>query len=51
MFGLITSFLAVFNNIAIQAPSSNPLWSEPLQGACVVCHIVDCQTRWLTSWG
>lgn len=49
--GFITSLLAVFNDIAIQAPSSNPLWGEPLQAARVVCHIMHCQTRWLASWG
>lgn len=47
----ITSFLAVFNNVAVEAPSSNLLWSEPLQAASCVCHIMDCQTGWLASWG
>lgn len=51
MFGLITSFLAVFNDVAVQAPSSNPLWGEPLQGTCAVRYVMHRQTRWLTSRG
>lgn len=47
----VTSVLAVFNNVAIQAPGSYLLWSEPLQAACAVCHIAYSQTCWLTSWG
>lgn len=40
MFGLITSFLAVFNDVAVQAPSSNPLWGEPLQGTRAVRYVM-----------
>ena len=51
MCGPITSFLAVFNKVTIQASSSNLLRGEPLQGARVVRRIVHCQARRLTGHG
>lgn len=49
--GPLTAFLAVFNHITIQASSSDLLWSQPLQAAGAVCHIVHCQAHWFTCWG
>lgn len=47
----LTSFLAVFNDVAIQASSSDLLWSQPLQAACAVCHIMHCEAHWFTCRG
>lgn len=49
MFDCTTSFLAVLNDVAIQASGSDLLWSKPLQGAGAVRHIVHRQTRRLAS--
>lgn len=45
----MTSVLAVFNKVAVQAAGSDPLWGEPLQAARAVRHVVHRQTRRLAS--